>query len=172
MTTFAAPVLRFCLAAGIAGLLWACVKPVPADDDLHAWQNQARVHQAVRDWLDCEECIDGEWERLMAIGTRAQPVLDEAGRTAEEALGQSSYDPGAPFQLHWVQEREKQRFHRLAKANPAITEGMNAETYARREIRAMLRRYIDRSRTALEGLERPQPAPPCPETERPFNPKS
>lgn len=171
MSTRPGKVAGYLLAANIAALAWACSGQAPADDELDSWREQARINEAVRDWLNCEECIDGELERLQEFGDRARPAVEAALEASRTAMEKSRYAPDDPFQLHWVQAREEQRFRRLVESNPSLGERMSAESYARREIQAMLNRYSDRSKTALDALERSEHGKPCPKDERPFNPK-
>jgi len=58
-----------------ASLAVGCKAPAPADSGQLTPSEVAELNQRIIDWLECEECRDGELERVTALGAEAVPAL-------------------------------------------------------------------------------------------------
>lgn len=61
--------------------------PKPINDDYQLALNDEQIRQRLEDWLNCDECVNGQLRRIQELGNIAVPHLIDARNSAPIEVG-------------------------------------------------------------------------------------
>jgi len=108
----------------------------------------AVTRRAIAAWLECDECVDGELDAVLRIGSPAVPTL--------VATLEHGPSPAAREQLRRGLETRHAQLVEYAKSHPDSPVQVDADAWIAAELANYLARYQIRSAQALARLDGPE----------------